>query len=202
MMSSPSRLGDAHGRLVLDASVLINFLGTGEPAELLRVLKRRIILEEYALGEVTIDPATNGPLENIVNSMVSTGLIHAERLSSRGFDLFLSLTGAELQAGLGDGEAAAIAHAVENGAAAVLDDRKATRVARSKFPQLPIFNSLDLLSHENILQYFGEEKLGGLIFNALRQARMRVPADFLDWVVALIGGDRARECPSIKWPGS
>lgn len=201
MMPSPSRLSDAQNQLVLDASVLINLLGTGEPAKILRALDRRIIVEAYALGEVTIDPSTNGSPEPILNSMASTGQIHAERLSSRGFDLFLSLTGAEFQAGLGDGEAAVIAHAVENGAAAVLDDRKATRTARSKFPQLPIFNSFDLLSHENVLQQFGEEALGDLIFKALRHARMRVPPDYLDWVVALIGEHRARECPSIKWSG-
>lgn len=201
MILSPSRLSEAQHSLVLDASVMINLLGTGEPAKILTVLDRRIILEAYALGEVTIDPSTHASPEDILTALVSSKLIHLERLSSQGFDRFLSLTGAGFQAGLGDGEAATIAHAVENGVAAVLDDRKATRVARSNFPQLFIFNSLDLLSHKNILQDFGEETLGNLVYYALRHARMRVPPNFLDWVVGLIGEDRARECPSLKWPG-
>lgn len=202
MTPSPSRLSDAQNRLVLDASVMINLLGTGEPAKILQALDRRFILEEYAMGEVTFDPSTKASPEHTLNALVSSGLVHAERLSSQAFELFLSLTGADFQAGLGDGEAATIAHAVDIDAAAVLDDRKASRVARSNFPHLPIFNSLDLLSQGNILRHFGGEALGDLIFKALQNARMRVPPQYLDWVVALIGEARARECPSIRWPVS
>ena len=54
-----------------------------------------------------------------------------------------------------------------------------------------------------VRQYFwievrvGAAGLADAVFGALQQARMRVLPQHLDWVVTLIGQDRAQVCPSL-----
>ena len=49
MISNPSRLSDDQEVLVIDASVAINLLGTGRPAEVFRMLNRKVLIDERAL---------------------------------------------------------------------------------------------------------------------------------------------------------
>ena len=48
MISNPSRLNSEHDLLVIDASVAINLLGTGRSSDLLRMLNRRVLIDELA----------------------------------------------------------------------------------------------------------------------------------------------------------
>ena len=98
------------------------------------------------------------------------------------------------------GKAATLAHAGEIGAAAVLDDCKAIRVARMQFPELPVLSTLDLLSCSSLRGKVSQDELAGLVVAALRNARMRVPMHFKAWVVGVIGAERAGECVSIRKP--
>jgi hypothetical protein len=43
----------------------------------------------------------------------------------------------------------------------------------------------------------GRDALADAVFQALQTARMRVLTDYVAWVVALIGIDRALQCPSL-----
>jgi hypothetical protein len=43
----------------------------------------------------------------------------------------------------------------------------------------------------------GQSALRDAVFAALQHARMRVLPQHIEWVVRLIGQDRARECPSL-----
>ena len=53
---TPSKLHSDHKKLILDASVLINILGTGLSDVILQALNRIVMVDEIALREVTIDP--------------------------------------------------------------------------------------------------------------------------------------------------
>ena len=46
MTSTPSRLSERHRALALDASVVLNLLGSGRPADVLRLLGREVVVEE------------------------------------------------------------------------------------------------------------------------------------------------------------
>src|ERR1022692_2852810 len=119
MISSPSRLNSGHDVLVIDASVAINLLGTGRPADLLRVLKRKVLVDEMALEEVTSDPFRKLPGREAMGALVGSGLISIVRLSDSAFDVFLELTGAPPPDDLGDGEAATLAQSFDIGAVPV-----------------------------------------------------------------------------------
>ena len=198
MISSPSRLKSAHDLLVIDASVAINILGTGRPADLLRILNRKVLVDEMALKEITRDPFSKLSGREAMESLVSSGLISSVSLSAPAFEgLFLELTGAPPPDDLGDGEAATIAQSFDIDAVPVIDERKATRIALSLRPAHPILHSIDILSCSAVTSAFSPQELGDLIFNALIHARMRVPELCRDWVRAMIGPERARDCPSL-----
>jgi predicted nucleic acid-binding protein len=96
-----------------------------------------------------------------------------------------------------DGEAATIAYAVESDAVAILDDRKAIRICATRYPQVPLGSTVDLFSHPSVIGALGKTSLADAVFAALQQARMRVLPHHMDWVIALIGQERARMCPSL-----
>src|ERR1035438_9110961 len=75
MISNPSRLNSDHHVLVIDASVAINLLGTGRPADLLRMLNRRVLIDELALKEVTSDPFSKLPGREAIEALIRSGLI-------------------------------------------------------------------------------------------------------------------------------
>ena len=138
MIPSPSRLNSDYNLLVVDASVAINLLGTGRSADLLRILDRKVLIDELALKEVTSDPFTKLPGRDAMEALVRSGLISPAQLSASAFEtLFLGLTGASPPDDLGDGEAATIAQSFDIGAVPVIDERKATRIAQSLRPKAP-----------------------------------------------------------------
>jgi predicted nucleic acid-binding protein len=197
MIASPSRLNSGHDVLVIDASVAINLLGTGRPADLLRMLNRKVLVDELALKEVTSDPFSKLPGREVMGALARSGLISPAQLSASAFEVFLELTGAAPPDDLGDGEAATIAQSFDIGAVPVIDERKATRIALTMRPKHPILHTIDILGCSAVAAALSPQELGDLIYAALFHARMRVPEPCRDWVCALIGPERTRNCPSL-----
>ena len=90
-----------------------------------------------------------------------------------------------------------MAHAVTGGGTAVIDDKKARRIGAAKFPDMRLLSTLDLLSVESVGEALGRASLADAVFSALAHARMRVPSEFREWVVDLIGRERAVRTPSL-----
>ena len=196
MTLGPSRLSDAKTTLVLDASAALNLLGSGRPSDVLRVLGHEVVIVEETAGEVERDPL-GGSGAAAITVLAGAGLLRIVTLSPRAYGRFTDLVTASSPDGLDDGEAATIAHAFDIGAAALLDERKAERVARTAMPSLPVFATLDLFASPLLEAALGRRAVADLVFSALRHARMRVPQPFRTWVVGLGGPDRICECPSI-----
>jgi predicted nucleic acid-binding protein len=197
MISNPSRLNSDHNVLVIDASVAINLLGTGRPADLLRMLNRRVLIDEFAREEVSIDPFSKLPGRQAIEALIQSGLISSVRLSALAYEMFLELTGATPPDDLGDGEAATIAQSFDISAVPVIDERKATRISLSLRPGHPILHTIDLLACSEVTAALSRQEHGDLIHAALFHARMRVPISCRDWVCAVVGPERARSCPSL-----
>jgi hypothetical protein len=186
---------------MIDASVAINLLGTGKPADLLRLLNRKVLIDELALNEVTSDPFRRVPGSDAMGALVRLGFIAAVTLSSSAFErMFLALTSADPPDDLGDGEAATLAHSYDIDAIPVIDERKATRIAHLLKPHYPILNTIDLLACPEITSGMARADLSELIYAALVHARMRVPCACRDWVASIVGMERMRTCSSIGFP--
>jgi predicted nucleic acid-binding protein len=197
MDSVPSRLNSQHTTLVLDASVLINLLGTANPAILLRALNRAALVDEIALHEIRVNPMDGRPAKATLDELRVEGLLKPIRLGAEAYRIFVELTGATPPNDLDDGEAATIAQAIECQAAAVIDERKATRIVRTSFPETPVLSSMDLFGCSEVINTVGGDNLANLIYGALSSARMRVPPEFRKWVVSLVGDVRLADCPSF-----
>jgi hypothetical protein len=193
----PSRLDEVDAVLVLDASVVINLLGTGNAVTLIQALGRKCVVERIAWGEITRDPLTGKAAAEPLKALKDVGLLHRQQMHRDATALFLDLALAQPPDGLGDGEAATLAHAVTSGASAVIDERKAIRISAAKFPKLRVLSALDLLSSRSVTDALDRAALADAVFSALFHARMRVPSEFRKWVVDLIGKERASQCPSL-----
>lgn len=85
----------------------------------------------------------------------------------------------------------------QDGAVAIIDERKANRICSERFPALGVISTVDLFAQPAVLEALGRDKLAQAILNALQLARMRVLAHRVDWVVQLIGLRQAALCPSL-----
>jgi hypothetical protein len=197
---TPSKLRAVHNKLVLDASVLINILGTGSPDAVLRAMNRTVLVDEVALREVTIDPCTGKSAADLLVRLQTSSLIEVVSMDDDAYNLFIGLTGAEPPDDLDDGEAATLAQAAHKGYVAVIDEKKATRIAGVHFPKVVLLNSLDLLAAPELLQQSGRDGLAEIVYLALRNARMRVPSCQRAWIMNLLGDGRSQECPSLGLP--
>jgi hypothetical protein len=113
------------------------------------------------------------------------------------FDAFLRLTGRPPPDDLGDGEAATLACATGAGSA-VIDEKKAIRIAERDFPALRVYCTLDLLSADSVGRQLGSKVLSDVVYDGIKVARMRVPREWRDWVHDLLGDRRCAELSSLK----
>jgi predicted nucleic acid-binding protein len=194
---TPSKLCVAHDKLILDASVLINLLGTGRTDSILKVLNRVVTVDEIALTEVTVDPSTGKSPVALLGRLQATGLIQVIRMDDEVYSTFIELTGAVPPDDLDDGEAATLAQALHRGYVPVVDEKKAMRIARIQFPEVTILNSLDLLAAPEQMEEQGQDIFAENIYLALHNARMRVLPTERPWVIQLLGNDRVVDCPSL-----
>jgi hypothetical protein len=133
----------------------------------------------------------------LLNDLISAGLGDIVTLKGVAARHFEDLVIGSAVATLDDGEAATIAHALANEGIAVIDERKANRICASRFPDLRVASTVDILTHPDVLRDLGRDKLADAVFNALHDGRMRVFPQHLEWVVGLIGPSRAAKCNSL-----
>lgn len=164
------------GTLVLDASVVINLLGTGQPVEVLAGLRQRCLIEQKTLQEVKRHPIPGFKLEERLEVLFRDGLLEVARMTDAEYEVFIELVRAPLGVRLGDGESAAIAIA-PRGASIVLDERRARRRVAEKLPSLAIVSSLRLVLTSAHRQGWSQRRVAELVALAQVHARMGVPKD-------------------------
>lgn len=127
----------------------------------------------------------------------AAGVLEVVSLSAAAYEAFTNLIATPSPDGLDDGEAATLALAQDYDLTAVLDERKAERIARALMPSRPPLCTIDLLSHPSIAMDVGETLLSEMVYSALMYARMRVPAMFRTWVLERVGENRIGQCSSF-----
>lgn len=164
------------GSLVLDASVVINLLGTGQPAEVLAGLQQRCLVEQKTMQEVKRHPIPGFKLEERLGELFGDGLLEVVRMTEAEYETFIQLVHAPLGVRLGDGESAAIAIA-SRCEAIVLDDRRARTRVGLIAPSLATASTLRLVLTSAYRQGWAERKAAELVSLARLHARMAVPRE-------------------------
>ena len=128
--------------------------------------------------------------------LIQENLIEHAQLGEAGLVHFANLVTGSAAETLDDGEAATIACAIERGAVALLDDRKAIRICMERFSNLAVGCTVDVLAQRHVQAALGRH-LGDAVFHALDRGCMRVPDRHGQWVVELIGQERVAGCRSL-----
>ena len=190
-------LVDSEAPMLADTGVVINLDATGCCGRILDALPNRLLVSEIAVDELRRGEIERAREENGIWEIIARGQAEVVVLTFEGVRRFRSLTSGRAAETLGDGEAATIACAIDLMAVAAIDERKGLRISAEKFPSLVTATTLDALAHPQVQSGLGMERLSEAVFNALTRARTRVPRQYCQWVVDLIGSENARICNSL-----
>lgn len=196
-MNSSNSTADLRVPLIGDASVVINLVATGVAREIIKSLPYPFLVTSNACSELR-EGAQKGYSDHAeLAKLVEDGVVVEVALSDAALPFYEQLVaGSNLQT-LDDGEAATIACAWTMSAVALLDERKARKLCASLFPSMQLLSSAELLMHQALLDRFGVERRGDLIFRALKVGRMRVLPEHVERIIGIIGESRAVECSSL-----
>ena len=184
--------------MIADASVVINLNATGSSNQIIRAIPNFFVVTKDVLCELKDGSNSGHDDYKKLQGLIGLGSISLTSLGEQGEDIYLSLVEGSAGRTLGDGEASTIAHAIEVGGAAIIDDKKAERICQERFPQILVITTFDLLTHGAVKKALGKEQYKEAIYNALTGARMRIPIEKQKCVVELIGKDLAADCPSLS----
>ncbi|MDA8450457.1 hypothetical protein M5C97_18195 [Acidovorax sp. NCPPB 3859] len=184
--------------LVIDSSVIISLNATGYAETILGALPHRVAVVDIVTDEIN-GGLRRGRLDAAkLEALIEAQLLDVVELSSGGLLRFESLVVGDAGDTLDDGEAATLAYAEEAGGRAVIDERKARRIAAERHAAIPLSSTVDLIACDCVGSVLGPTSIAEAIHSALVGARMRVLNEHMDWVVKLIGDERAAGCPSIS----
>jgi predicted nucleic acid-binding protein len=193
----PSSLNKLLLPLVVDASVVINLNASGSAAEVLRAVPNPVLVVGVVIDELRAPTRSRRNDAALLARLVGEGLIAEVSIEDLKQDHFERLVLGDDVDTLDDGEAATIAYAVEKQGVAIIDERKAKRICRARFTQLHVASTIDLIGLDVVVSALGPRLHAESVFKALIDGRMRVLPEHLDWVVGLIGTERAAQCLSL-----
>lgn len=186
-------LANGDKNVIIDTSVAINLNGTQFSEAIIKAFNAQFVITETAHGEL----APEYDDVNLVGALTARGLLQIMPLCPEGEEIFLKLVSGQASKTLDDGEAATIALAHMTGSIAAIDEKKAAALCGQDYPSLGLLSTIDILSHPNVLKALGEKNLAEAVYSALKAARMRVAPNQIDWVLKIIGPERASECTSL-----
>ncbi len=190
-------LNNPEALIAADTSVVINLNSTCRAADILRALPNRLIVVDIVRRELEEGRARGRRDADLLEELVAADLAQIAELGDIAAVHFEKLVVGPAASTLDDGEAATISCAVARGGIAILDERKATRLSAELFPDLCLACTVDILRHPQVQDGLGEDALADAVFRALRDGRMRVFPQHMEWVIGLIGPGRAAECASL-----
>lgn len=169
--------------LVLDASVIINLLGSDHAGEVLAAIDVSFVVEERTLKEIRRHPISGRSHVDELNALMVAGLIRIVRMADEAYEIYLGLIDDASPSSLGDGESAAIAVAATLGHCVVLDDRKARRVFSERYPRNPLLSTIQLFvgAAENCSVV--NAKFEKIVELALSNSRMGIPNEDKHFIV-------------------
>jgi predicted nucleic acid-binding protein len=190
-MESLSSLTDDQALLVADASTIISVNATGCAKRVIKALPNRVAVVDIVSGELEEGRQRKRQDADLLKKLVDARHVEIVRLDDAAGQYFEQLVVGAAQMTLDDGEAATIAYAVANNGIALIDEKKANRICAQRFSELRLACTVDIFMHPEVQSELGREMLADTVFNALCHGRMRVFPQHVDWVIELIGVERA-----------
>lgn len=195
-MKFSSSLSDVQNALVVDTSVIINLQHSGIGKEIVELIENQFVVAEYVGEEVEKESAISRYSTALfLRELIDLRLIKIVSLSVLEQEIYYKLSIAEMS--LGDGEKATIAIANSRGYTSVIDERKGRKVAEKELNGKVVATSLDVIFYPNVQKKYEVEKLAEAVYLALRVGNMSIQAAKLEFVIDLIGKERASHCTCL-----
>ena len=194
-MTYSSSLTDDFRPLVLDTSVLINLYACAYGEHILTAIPNCIIVPQVVAAELEHETSRKNGEHGFLHGLIAGGKVTLGEMTDEENALFANLTSGSPS--LDDGEAATIAIGANRQLLPLIDDRKgraqAIHVLRGQEPGW----SLDLFRHTSVTSALGETAAIEALYLALRDGRMRVPVESTEYIIDLLGSERARNCTCL-----
>lgn len=174
------------GQAVLDASVIINLLGTKEPVAVLDALGHKCLIEERTLREVCKHPVPGLLAEPVLADLISRDLLEEVRMTDEEYEVYLGYVSPPLGTRLDVGESAALAVA-GRGACVVIDERRARRRAAAAVPNIIVVSTLQLVLTSAHRAGWGAARAKNLVEQAIQHSRMAAPKEEAALLARLLG---------------
>lgn len=174
------------GEVVLDASAIINILGTGCAVEVFQALGHKCLVEERTLKEVLRHPDPRLSVEDVLDDLQRLGLLEQVRMDDNEYGVFLDKVGSTLPRQLDAGESAAIAIA-SRGACVAIDEKKARKRLLEEGSSLKVVSTLRLLIAAAARAGWPESRARELVVQAKAVARMGVPKEEGELLQRILG---------------
>lgn len=194
-MNCSSSLIDFASPLVIDTSVLINLHACNYGAQILAAIPNDFIIPDIVAGELEHETSRRNGEYGFVNALVADGIVTLTNLTDEEYELFQTLT--STSPSLDDGEAATIAVAAARCLLPLIDERRGRARAQTLLKARAPGWSLDLFCHPAVSVALGHQTAVEALYLALRDGRMRIPAENADSVIAIIGMERSRDCTCL-----
>lgn len=195
-MGLPTPLTDPAAIVAADASTVINLNATGFAREVIQAIPNRLVVLDAVASELH-EGRRRGRRDDLLSELVAARVVEVVELDDSSGIHFEKLVVGAAATTLDDSEAATIAYAYSHHAVAIIDERKATRLCAEMYPTLRVGSTVDILAHPSVEKRMGKRMLAEAVFNALQNGRMRVFPRNVEWVVKLIGQERAAGCASL-----
>jgi predicted nucleic acid-binding protein len=196
-MGLPTSSTDRSGLIVADTSAVINLNASGCAERIIRALPQKFVVVDVVPGELEEGRLRGRQDAELLRELVGSGTVEIATLDDLSAAHFEKLVVGPAVSTLEDGEAATIAYAISQDGIAVIDETKARRLCAEMFPELSICSTVDLFALPEVRRILGETALAEAVFQALLRGRMRVFPEHIEWVVQLIGIEKASACSSL-----
>lgn len=184
--------------LAADTSVVINLVASGIPEQIIANLSHPFLVVDEVIVELERGRKNGCKDAQVLHGLIEKGLVKRVSLNDQGWECFGDLVCGSAVTSLDDGEAATLAYCVINQTIPIIDEKKANRVCKDRFPDLKPISSAAVFRLAENSQSIPKTNLSNAVHSALIHARMFVMPHHLDWVVEKIGQKRAASCNSLS----
>lgn len=185
--------------LIGDTSFWISIVATGRSDDILRAIPNTTLITDVAVSELERGRARGRNTIDEVENLIAASLLSVVTCPEEAEPVYFDLVGGNAAETLDDGEACTLAYALNCGCCAVIDEKKATALARRRFPQMVIASTTDLLLSGPVEAALGRNGVSAALFDALVGAKMRVPVHLVEDVCERLGEERAKQCRSLPF---
>jgi predicted nucleic acid-binding protein len=183
--------------IVVDTSVLINLNACGVGSEIVSGMPNEFVVVNEVLEELGRGCANGHSDSIVVSRMLENRYLRVVSLCEKSITQFERLVSGCGERTLGDGEAATISYGLTEGIGVAIDEKKARRICSESYSALTVLSTIDLFRMAEATRIVDRDTLAAGVYSALVEARMNVDPGGEDWVLDLIGEDRAKRCSSL-----